>query len=141
MLDDSGIYVDFEFVTVAHDIVRRAKRFQWKGAPVANISMQMAEEFAPQSKPLRAGDHVQIGPFLVEVIEFHFEGYFTVRRLDDRRLYSWLLGKWYRIKQHGRMVRRRLIMTLAVWDLAVWPTGEEPNWAHVRRRFSTTAKK
>lgn len=131
------IHWEYTSTVIGHQVIRRPAAFRWEGPPVAAVSMR-AVKTGRFDAHLRAGDQVQIGPFACRVVEFNPEGYYIVRRTDQNRLVSWLFGAWYQFQQRGRVIRSRFILTLAIWDLAEWPQGDEPGWIHVRRRFKKT---
>ena len=106
--------------------------WQWIGPPVAQINFRLLDE------PWRrheVGDTFAVGPFRVQVTEYHPEGYYVVRRLDKYRLESWLRAKRLTTSQTLSWVVQSIVLTLAIWGLAEWPHGEIPSWKHVRKRW------
>lgn len=132
-MDEHGsIFTKCQSVVIGDTIERRITDYQWYGPPLAAVSWMMVDHESPTR--CQVGDRVTIGPFRVQVVEVHYEGWYLVRRLDQFALESWLRARWVNIWSSVEGIGKRCILTLAVWGLSEWPHGEKPSWLHVRRR-------
>ena len=107
---------------------------RWEGPPVALVHAELLYAVAGLGE-FSAGDFVDLGPYLVRLNHYDaWNNTWEVYRVDT---HGWLIVKWRGLGRFGRMVWRRLILTLAVWKLANWPApGCYPSWDDVRRRWA-----
>jgi hypothetical protein len=131
-LDRGRVNIEYGRVELAPDVVtHEIERVIWEGAPFAVIGWWDIDRLPSWAK---VGDNLaQIGPYVVQ-------------RTNDydaaRAGYYWVIvgkGEWHwvywRVMRVLQWVWWRLLLTLAVWGLAEWPTDAQPSWGHVVARW------
>ena len=104
--------------------------FEWTGGSLAYISNLFMSRYTNERDVKRLhGDILQIGPFKVRIIEFEW-GYGRVLVIRE----GWYAPFYYYWRIIGRRmdrVYRKMIVTLAVWDLADYNPATIPYWKDI----------
>lgn len=106
---------------------------KWDGPPLTRIDDQVLYQLPDWAIALD-GELIQVGPYILRatgVFDFSSRGeYYAL--VDGGEVYE----LWWRTWRFLDFVWRRLLLTMAVWDLAKWPqAGTYPTWGDVTRRW------
>lgn len=136
MVKYGSIRARIQYTWVGHAYDKRWVDFTWEGPPVALVHWNLIETFST-GRVLLPDEELQIGPFRLRVIRYDIEtNSYVMRRLDQHALASWLMMWRFWVQQELGRLGKQLVLTLAIWGLADWPTGGEvPGFDLVRRKW------
>jgi hypothetical protein len=104
--------------------------YEWQGGPRVILHDRVFQEAGYKHSRLRAGKVVSIGPWRLRLIERRVEHRGWVVMQDGWR--SWLRCRWQPQVYRFEWVYRRLIVTMALWNLARWNgEGAVPTWRDI----------
>ena len=117
------------FIIVNHEydlrgnLVRRD--YEWEGDTITSIDINFIDG---EPKP---GNVIEIGPYLVKIMEWEiWSNNVKVIRID--KSFWWLRYFWHRYNRSFDLAYRRFIITLAVWNLAVYDPATIPDWTDIK---------
>lgn len=105
---------------------------EWEGPPIVSIGERLIEEL-PDWAVTHDRRMILLGPYVLRRTAYQYWGrdWYWVR-VTDGELY-WL---YWRLMHWLAFVGGRIVLTLAVWNLAKWPVeGSCPTWRDVVRRW------
>lgn len=121
--DYGNLKLKHSYDEVGDHVFSRIQVVEWLGPPVIRIDWGTTWRVLGNRVTLRVGDQFMFGPYHVECVEVDSQGCFTLVR---RSTQGWLFWKVCQLKGAWAWLRRRWVMTLAVWGLRRWPDqGEE----------------
>jgi hypothetical protein len=114
--------------------------FKWIGGDTVGITLMLLSTaecsvLKYDRFPFELGDRFKFGPFKLRVLEVQFWTD-TVIAIRDRGFVTDLRYLWHRFGRLFDIAYRRLIVTLAIWNLADCEAGVIPTWrdVHALRR-------
>ena len=128
------LIIEYRFVDVGPTKQRQVVSVEWNGPPRALVFWDYFGD--TWKSDLQIGDRFAVGPFLVEIVgaDSTAPG-FIVDRVDQ----PWPLVRYYRLRywwaERWLIVWRRIVLTLAIWDLATWPQGAQPGLENILERW------
>jgi hypothetical protein len=122
---------------------------EWIGGDVMEITMHpmcLSDSKFSALKwdkfPSEPGDQFEYGPFKLRTLEYFFYSD-TILAVRDRGFITDLRYLWYRFGRLFDIAYHRIIVTLAVWNLADREAGIIPTWRniHALRRLAEWERK
>lgn len=104
--------------------------YKWIGdSKICAISGDLAWDLF--GREIKEGDEINIGPFRLAVIEHKglANQYFRCVRKDYP--FWWVLVGWHRLNRVLELIYSRIIITLAVWNLAEYKQHTHPHWRDI----------
>ncbi len=102
--------------------------YEWQGGTVVHISRDLVDEVT-ERPPREPGEQLQVGPFLLRLVEWDYARALGVFVRDTPRGWALLVGS--RAAQLLDLCYRRCILTLVVWGLADYHPNTVPSWRDV----------